>query len=192
MGMTHLVKLHAESEPFYAMTEWNKDQTSVEVKLLQKDKAWKFVLNGNDMGAVAKKLQVEESQATVWLREAFMGVGSSKHLFTIYDGDNYLVWKRHSDSSESRMRLRLGSFPMTEMTDLDAARSDFMECAVGAAAGKGGKDNELEERHKKLKEELRKCQKALKDMVNPKKSWRQTYTNNFCPFCRRSKTRSGN
>ena len=35
---------------------------------------------------------------------------------------------------------------MTEMTDLDAARSDFMECAVGAAAGKGGKDDELEER----------------------------------------------
>ena len=56
--MTHLVKLHTESEPFYAMTEWNKDQTSVDVKLLQKDKAWKFVLNGNDMGAVAKKLQV--------------------------------------------------------------------------------------------------------------------------------------
>ena len=59
--MTHLVKLHTESEPFYAMTEWNKDQTSVEVKLLQKDKAWKFVLNGNDMGAVAKKLQVFRS-----------------------------------------------------------------------------------------------------------------------------------
>ena len=35
---------------------------------------------------------------------------------------------------------------MTEMTDLDAARSDFMECAVGAAVGKGGRDNELEER----------------------------------------------
>ena len=35
---------------------------------------------------------------------------------------------------------------MTELTDLDAARSDFMECAVGAAAGKGGKDNDLEER----------------------------------------------
>ena len=59
--MTHLVKLHTESEPFYAMTEWNKDQTSVDVKLLQKDKAWKFVLNGNDMGAVAKKLQVFRS-----------------------------------------------------------------------------------------------------------------------------------
>ena len=54
-------------------------------------------------------LKVEESQATVWLREAFMGGGSSKHLFTIYDGDNYLVWKRHSDSSESRMRLRFVS-----------------------------------------------------------------------------------
>ena len=57
-NMTHLVRLHTESEPFYAMTMWNKDQTSVEVRLLQKDKAWKFVLNNYDMGAVAKKLQV--------------------------------------------------------------------------------------------------------------------------------------
>ena len=50
--------------------------------------------------------KVEDSETTVWMREAFMNGGSSKHLFTIYDGDNYLVWKRASDSPDSRMRLR--------------------------------------------------------------------------------------
>ena len=49
---------------------------------------------------------MEDSETTVWMREAFMNGGSSKHLFTIYDGDNYLVWKRASDSPDSRMRLR--------------------------------------------------------------------------------------
>ena len=41
-----------------------------------------------------------------WMREAFTSGGSEKHHFTIYDGDNYLVWKRSSDSPESRMKLR--------------------------------------------------------------------------------------
>ena len=50
---------------------------------------------------------MEESEAAGWMREAFMNGGSSQHLFTIYDGDNYLVWKRASDSPDSRMRLRL-------------------------------------------------------------------------------------
>ena len=35
---------------------------------------------------------------------------------------------------------------MTEASDLDAARVEFMNCAVEAAAGKGGKDEELEAR----------------------------------------------
>ena len=42
--------------------------------------------------------------------------------------------------------LRLGSFPMTEATDLDAARIEFMDCAVEGAAGTGGKNEELEAR----------------------------------------------
>ena len=53
---------------------------------------------------------MEEGETIKWMREAFMNGGSSKHLFTIYDGDNYLVWKRASDSAESRMRLRFVSF----------------------------------------------------------------------------------
>ena len=55
---THLVKLNTDCDPFYARTVWDKDQTSVEVLLLQKDKAWKIVLKSSDMEAVAKKLQV--------------------------------------------------------------------------------------------------------------------------------------
>ena len=35
---------------------------------------------------------------------------------------------------------------MTEANDLDAARVEFMDCAVEAAAGKGGKDEALEAR----------------------------------------------
>ena len=35
---------------------------------------------------------------------------------------------------------------MTEATDLDAARIEFMDCAVEGAAGTGGKDEELEAR----------------------------------------------
>ena len=56
--VTHLVKLHTDSDPFHAKAVWDKDQRGVEVLLLQKDKAWKIVLKSNDMGAVAKKLQV--------------------------------------------------------------------------------------------------------------------------------------
>ena len=55
--LTHLVKLQTDSDPFYAKAAWDKDHKSVEVLLLQKDKAWEFVLTSIDMGAVAKKLQ---------------------------------------------------------------------------------------------------------------------------------------
>jgi len=181
-NLTHIVKLHTDCDPFFARALWNKDQRGVDVLLLQKDKAWKIVLKSNDMEAVAKKLQVEENEATTWMREAFMNGGSSKHFFTIYDGDNYLVWKRASDSPESRMRLRLGSFPMTEANDLDAARVEFMDCAVEAAAGKGGKDEALEARHDKLKEELRKCQEALKDMAESKEELETKLYEQFLPI----------
>ena len=71
---------------------------------------------------------------------------------------------------------------MTEATDLDSARLAFMDCAVTAAAGKGGKDEELEARHEKLKEELRKCQEALKEMVESKEELETNLYEQFLPI----------
>jgi len=141
-----------------------------------------FMVSVQNSSFISSSSKVEENEATTWMREAFMNGGSSKHFFTIYDGDNYLVWKRASDSPESRMRLRLGSFPMTEANDLDAARVEFMDCAVEAAAGKGGKDEALEARHDKLKEELRKCQEALKDMAESKEELETKLYEQFLPI----------
>ena len=52
---------------------------------------------------------MEESDTMKWMLEAFTSGGSEKHHFTIYDGDNYLIWKRSSDTPGSRMRLRFAS-----------------------------------------------------------------------------------
>jgi len=176
---THLVKLRTDSDPFFAKAVWDKDQQEVEVLVLQKDTAWNIVLKKNDMDAVAKKLQMEESDMMKWMREAFTSGGSEKHHFTIYDGDNYLVWKRSSDSPESRMKLRLGSFPMTEAADSYAARMEFMNCATEAAKGKDEKDEALEIR---LKEELRKCQEALRELTESKEDLETNLYEQFLPI----------
>lgn len=65
-----------------------------------------FMVSVQNSSFISSSSKVEENEAITWMREAFMNGGSSKHFFTIYDGDNYLVWKRASDSPESRMRLR--------------------------------------------------------------------------------------
>jgi hypothetical protein len=150
----HVVKLATDGQPYHARANWNDDDGEVDLAILQKDRAWHLRLGKSDVSAVAKKLHVEDAEAAKWLREAFRDGGCDRHHFTIYDGDNYLVWKRAAKEG-SKMKLRVGSFAMKEDEDVDEARRELLDCAAEAAKGKGGNNEEQQEQIDKLKEQVR-------------------------------------
>ncbi len=184
---THLVKLNTDSAPLYAIATWNDAGTSLDSVILQKDKAWQLTLGQDDMAGVAKKLQVDKEEAMQWLKDAFSsdaeGEASKAHHFAIYDGESFLVWKKSTKGS--RMKARVGTFPMKEAPDAEEARMAFMDAAVAASAGGGGsaaKNEEQEQEIERLKDLARQYEERMAKMAADKDALETAMYEQFLPI----------
>ena len=158
----HVIKLRSEAKDsgLFAKVTWlDKD---IHLVILDNNRAWSCSIEDSELDVLGKKLRLDSIRD--WAKEAFTQ-SSTAHQFSV--GKEGLTWKKTGDTEESKMKLRIGVFPVTELNYSDAPQ-DILESALEAVEDSKKSYEDLSERHNTLMSHLKECKAQLEEFKKAK------------------------